>query len=61
MVRMTHPRQFMRFEFAKEFFSARIVKSTDSSKTVIFKPQIESSKTYSNCLTYSLSEYARGP
>jgi hypothetical protein len=61
MVMMTLSRQFMRFELAKQFLVSRVAKSTYSSKAVIFIPQIESSKAYSNYLAHSLSEYARGP
>jgi hypothetical protein len=39
----------------------RVAKSVDSSKAVIFIPQTESSRAYSNYLARSLSEYARGP
>jgi hypothetical protein len=35
---------------------SRVAKSVDSSKTVIFMPQIESSRAYSNCLARSLLE-----
>jgi hypothetical protein len=43
MIRMTFPRQFMRFLFAKQFSVSRVAKSADSSKEVIFMPHIESS------------------
>jgi hypothetical protein len=41
MVKMTFPRQLVRFQFAKQFFVSRVVKSTNSYKSVIFIPQIE--------------------
>jgi hypothetical protein len=43
------------------FSVSSVAKSADSTKVVIFIPQIESSRAYSNYLARSLSEYARGP
>jgi hypothetical protein len=42
------------------FSVSRVAKSADYSKAVIFIPQTESSRAYSNCLARSLSKYARG-
>jgi hypothetical protein len=56
MVRTTFSRQLVRFQLAKQFSVSRVVKSADSSKAVIFIPQIESSRAYSSCLACSLSE-----
>jgi hypothetical protein len=36
IIRTTFPRQFMILELAKQFFSVRVEKSTDFSKSVIF-------------------------
>jgi hypothetical protein len=43
------------------FSVSRVAKSADSYKVVIFMPQTELSRAYSNYLAHSLSEYSRGP
>jgi hypothetical protein len=44
------------FNLLNSFSVSRIVKSVNFSKAVIFISQAESSRTYSSCLTHSLSE-----
>jgi hypothetical protein len=61
MIRITFPRQFMRFKLAKKISVSRVAKSADSSKAIIFIPHTWSSRAYNNCLAHSLSEYVRGP
>jgi hypothetical protein len=49
------------FNLLNSILVSRIAKLADSSKAVIFMPQIWSSSAYNNCLARSLWEYARWP